>query len=940
MKFGKGISILYVDDEESLLEVCKQYLEMTGDVRVQTELSVKEAEDALDAEQFDAVISDYQMPEMSGLDFLKRLRAKGNDIPFILFTGKGREEVVIEAINSGADSYLQKGGDPRVQFLELGHQVKKAVAKRRADRSLKESEERYRMLFEGIQEGMAFCEMVYDEDGTPVDWRYLKVNAQFTALTGLRDIEGKKVSEAIPGILERDPDLIVVYNRVATTGDSEKIETYVNSIGQWLDISVISPSRGYFSAIFENVTERKRDEQEREMTIEILNLLNRSKNVDELVRSAITFFQQRSGCDAVKVRLTDGVDYSIHGDTCSPDKQVQKGTRACSYDERSNTCVDREGLPINECVCRNVVCGQFDPAKGYFTTKGSFWTNCVSELIARCPELDRQANSRNRIGGEGYESAALIPLFLGEDRFGILQMNDRRCDAYSPHLVAQWERLAGYLSVALSKFLTDEALRESEERYRSLFETIRETAVFFEYVLDENDEVIDFTCRDINPAGLEMLGYESKDEAVGKRMGRYSPGRSVLPSLKSVLQMRDTGTPFLNDFHLDVTDRDYITAILPVDKYHFILTCRDESEIKGMQRAADAAASRLRAIMDVLPIGLITTNEKGGMISFNDIAKRIWGGNVPMVENTEGYRDYKAWWHDTGVEVRSDEWGAAIALKEGRTVLGQIVNIQGFDGVRRWIVNSAAPIRTNSGKIAGAVAALQDITESVAQEESLRIANGKLKLLDSINRHDIKNQLLILRSNLELLRRSVTGPEDVKRLESMERSAAMIEKQINFAKQYQELGRTSPVWQSLTKELTKTYNGYFSVELSMCIDDCLGIEVLADPLLPKVFHNLMENTLRYGNRPGRIDVHCERCGPDLLIVYEDQGQGISEEEKGRVFEKGFGKGTGLGLFLIREILGITGIEIRENGVPGQGIRFEMRVPQGRFRFVDQPSSQA
>ncbi len=194
--------------------------------------------------------------------------------------------------------------------------------------------------------------------------------------------------------------------------------------------------------------------------------------------------------------------------------------------------------------------------------------------------------------------------------------------------------------------------------------------------------------------------------------------------------------------------------------------------------------------------------------------------------------------------------------------------------MRRSIVNSAAPIKTKDGKIAGAVATHQDITESMAQEESLRIANGKLKLLDSINRHDIKNQLLILRGNLELVRGSVTDPEDMKRLESVERSAEMIEKQINFAKQYQELGRNSPVWQSLTQEVEKAYTGYSSADLSLSSDNSCGIEVLADPLLPKVFHNLMENSLRYGNRPGRIGVHCERCGNDILVVYEDKGQGI------------------------------------------------------------------
>ena len=113
----------YVDDEEDMLDISKLFLELEEDIRVETETSAKEAEMLLESKQFDAVISDYQMPEMSGIDFLKHLRAKGNDVPFILFTGKGREEVVIEAINSGADSYVQKGGEARSQFMDLGHKI-------------------------------------------------------------------------------------------------------------------------------------------------------------------------------------------------------------------------------------------------------------------------------------------------------------------------------------------------------------------------------------------------------------------------------------------------------------------------------------------------------------------------------------------------------------------------------------------------------------------------------------------------------------------------------------------------------------------------------------------------------------------------------------------------------------------------------------------------
>jgi PAS domain S-box-containing protein len=925
------ISVLCVDDEEDMLDICKLYLELSEDIQVETEISVKQAEIILEHRHFDVVISDYQMPEMSGMEFLKRLREKGNDIAFILFTGKGREEVVIEAINSGADSYVQKGGEARPQFVELGHKVRKLVSKKRAERSLKESEESYRMLFEGIQEGMAYCQILYDERGRPVDWRYLKVNARFTLLTGLKNIEGKKVTEAIPGIMENDPDLLVAYSRVATTGVPEKFETYVNSLYRWLDISVISPTRGFFSAIFEDVTERKRDEQERETTIEFLRLVNSCKNVDQLVGSAITFFQRQSGCEAVGLRLKEGPDYTYHETRGFSDEFVLLETHLCSYDDHGKVCGDQNGYPILECMCGNVIRGRFDATKEFFTANGSFWTNNTTKLLATSTKEDRQARTRNRCNGEGYESVALIPLFMGQERFGLLQMNDRRTGIYSPQLIAQWERLAGYLSVALSKFLADEALYESEERYLSLFESIEESAAFFEYVLDEEGEVIDFICRDVNPAALEAMGYDSKEDVIGMRMGGFGPERTLAPSIEAIADMRRTGKTVVRDIHLAARNRDFITAIIPIDEDHFILTSRDETEIRDMEREADNETARMKAILDVLPIGLIMTDETGAILAINDIAKRVWGGSFPMAANVEGYDIYKAWWHETGKEIMPDEWGAARAISEGKTVLGQVLTVQGFDGVLRSMVNNAAPIRTKEGKIVGAVAATQDITESMLQEESLRIANGKLKLLDSINRHDIKNQLTVLRGNLELVRRAVTDPEGLMRLEQTGRAAAMIEKHVNFAKQYQELGKTSPTWQSLKTEITQALEGYEQVDLRMNGESTCGSEMLADPMLPKVFQNLLENSIRYADKSAVIRVHCEKDGTDLLIIYEDKGQGIPYLEKEKVFEKGYGKGSGMGLFLIREILAISGITIKENGVPGQGARFEIRVPSGRFR---------
>jgi PAS domain S-box-containing protein len=142
------ISILYVDDEPELLGLCKIFLEQVGEFSVTPITSAEEGLRILSAATFDAIISDYQMPDIDGLEFLKQVRSRDEDIPFILFTGRGREEVVIEAINNGVDFYLQKGGDPKSQFAELGHKIKKAVESRCAAAALRTENEKNRGLMD------------------------------------------------------------------------------------------------------------------------------------------------------------------------------------------------------------------------------------------------------------------------------------------------------------------------------------------------------------------------------------------------------------------------------------------------------------------------------------------------------------------------------------------------------------------------------------------------------------------------------------------------------------------------------------------------------------------------------------------------------------------------------------------------------------------------
>jgi PAS domain S-box-containing protein len=148
------LRVLYVDDEPILLKTGKFYLERKGEFAVDTLISAKEAFIRMETEHYDAIISDYQMPGMDGIEFLKKIRASGNTIPFILFTGKGREEVVITALNEGADFYIQKGGEPEPLFAELAHKIRSAAKQHTNDKALQKSEEKYRRIVETSHEGI------------------------------------------------------------------------------------------------------------------------------------------------------------------------------------------------------------------------------------------------------------------------------------------------------------------------------------------------------------------------------------------------------------------------------------------------------------------------------------------------------------------------------------------------------------------------------------------------------------------------------------------------------------------------------------------------------------------------------------------------------------------------------------------------------------------
>ncbi|HPD76564.1 MAG TPA: PAS domain S-box protein, partial [Methanoregulaceae archaeon] len=249
------------------------------------------------------------------------------------------------------------------------------------------------------------------------------------------------------------------------------------------------------------------------------------------------------------------------------------------------------------------------------------------------------------------------------------------------------------------------------------------------------------------------------------------------------------------------------------------------------------------------------------------------------------------------------------------------------DGTTFGISLSVQFNRDEEGGIRGTEAIVRDISERRAMEHALQEANRKLTLLGSITRHDVANKVAVINGYAQAARMQKLTPEIAVYLSKIEAAGADISRQIAFTKTYQELGVNAPTWVSIP-DLVERQRAE-----GVAITCTCHAEVYADPMLEKVFFNLIDNAVRHGEKVTEIAIRCNP-GPDgLVVTVADNGAGVPEELKEKIFDRGFGKHTGFGLFLAREILALTGITIRETGTPGQGAKFEMVVPKGLYRGV-------
>ena len=350
---------------------------------------------------------------------------------------------------------------------------------------------------------------------------------------------------------------------------------------------------------------------------------------------------------------------------------------------------------------------------------------------------------------------------------------------------------------------------------------------------------------------------------------------------------------------------------------------------------------RFRTMAEHVTLGMfqLSRGPEGRILSTNPVLPRLLGYDRP--EDLVGKRT-----RDLVVLAADFDNLVAEILTEG-SITGREISLKRRDGSALWVAIQAWKIPTPEGGEPLIEGFAEDVTEHRVFEQEMHYheselnryalalaqANKKLNLLSSITRHDILNKLTGLKGFLELMKGEAADATMQEYLATQEEIIETLVVQIQFTKDYQDIGIETPRWFDVKETILIAAAALPLSSLTISVETN-SLWIYADPLLEKVFYNLLENALRHGGNLTRITFRAEFSHNSARILCEDDGCGVAEEFKEAIFLRKHFRNTGFGLFLSREILGITGLSIRETGEPGHGARFEITVPKGYFRAGD------
>ena len=486
-------------------------------------------------------------------------------------------------------------------------------------------------------------------------------------------------------------------------------------------------------------------------------------------------------------------------------------------------------------------------------------------------------------------------------------------------------------------------LRESERKYRELAGIVHHTQTgIITGMLDKIDV--------INPAYALMHGYTPEEIVEIPAYSLFSPDlRKAFPGYLQKAEALGHVVFEAEHIHRDGTAFPTLNDLTAISEpegagTYWILNVQDITEHRLAWKILMESESlreshrQLRDVISRLPDATFVIDKDGWVILWNTAMEHLTGISADDIVGRGNY-EYSIPFYGEKRPLLID-FVINSSLDPGDrypeiTRIGDTLSLEEYLPVTvngpMYLSSVASPLYDSKGRIIGSIESIRDISARKRVEETLMKTNEKLNLLSSITRHDIRNRITIFFGILPLITKMSADPDIADMVHLLEKAAGAIRDQIEFSRDYQDMGVHAPEWRDTSVMFDRTtYQGVPSEVKA--VNKLNGLFIYADPLLERVFYNLIDNTLRHGGEVSLITASYLSNETGIVIIYEDNGTGIPDDLKEKVFERGYGKNTGLGLFLVRQILAITGISIHETGIFGTGVRFEMKVPEGCYRI--------
>ncbi|MEN6610149.1 MAG: PAS domain-containing sensor histidine kinase, partial [Methanoregulaceae archaeon] len=498
--------------------------------------------------------------------------------------------------------------------------------------------------------------------------------------------------------------------------------------------------------------------------------------------------------------------------------------------------------------------------------------------------------------------------------------------------------ITALLLFAMIRFYIGKA-EEEHERYRALAENFPDIIYHlslpdgkYEYVNSASLDVIGYTPEEVmnTPLLLEEIVHPAWKEDFREKWKKLLAGE-VLPSYEYQVIHKSGETRW-------VSQR---TTLLRNDDGRLVAVEGEIADITERKLAEEMLKSSERQLTDILnflPDATFAIDRLGKVIAWNHAIEQMTGIRAADILGKGDYEYAVPFYGDRRpvlIDLVSEElWKIGDRYtnvkREGDILVAEAFVPGTYQGKGADLWGIATPLYDTSGNVTGAIESIRDVRDRRMAEDALSQATKKLSLLNSIALTDIQNAVFSLSGYLEL-EKNLQMDEKLRRcLEKQTRIVRGISDSLLFTRNYQSLGLKPPAWQSVPHTFLFAISHLDLSNLARNLD-AGELEIYADPLLENVFFTLAENVILHAGTATKISLWWREVPCGLILVFEDNGPGIPDDRKEKIFNRQYEEKRGMGLFLSREILSITGITIRETGDFGKGARFEILVPGRGYR---------